>query len=277
MKTNIGLVEYAKAQVGKPYWYGTYGQTATEALLKSKKNQYPAYYNYNDFNKQIGQRVHDCSGLVKGYLFSDTTTSAPKYNSSYDKSAYGFYLASKERGDKTSFPYKNGTLVYKSSNSSAITIHHIGVYCTDGYVYEAKGHEWGVVKTKFKPTDWQFWSICPYITYENTGSTTAETKPTQTKKSVEEVAKEVIAGKYGNGDARKKALASAGYDYNTVQAKVNELLGTKTSTSKKSNEEIAKEVIKGKWGNGNARKSALTKAGYDYAAVQAIVNKLLKG
>lgn len=44
----------------------------------------------------------------------------------------------------------------------------------------------------------------------------------------------------------------------------------------KSNEEIAKEVILGKWGNGTARKTKLSKAGYDYNAVQKIVNKLLK-
>lgn len=42
-------------------------------------------------------------------------------------------------------------------------------------------------------------------------------------------------------------------------------------------EEIAKEVIGGKWGNGAQRKQALTKAGYDYTLVQQVVNKMLKG
>ena len=45
----------------------------------------------------------------------------------------------------------------------------------------------------------------------------------------------------------------------------------------KSLEEITKEVIAGKWGNGNERKTALTKAGYDYTTIQSLVNKLLKG
>lgn len=49
-----------------------------------------------------------------------------------------------------------------------------------------------------------------------------------------------------------------------------------TTTPKKSVEEIAKEVIKGKWGNGADRKKRLTDAGYDYAQVQAKVNQLLK-
>ena len=45
-KTNYGLVEYAKAQLGKPYWYGTFGQTASEALYTAKKKQWPVYYKW---------------------------------------------------------------------------------------------------------------------------------------------------------------------------------------------------------------------------------------
>ena len=44
------------------------------------------------------------------------------------------------------------------------------------------------------------------------------------KKSVDAVAKEVIAGKWGNGEDRKKKLQAAGYDYGAVQRKVNELM-----------------------------------------------------
>ena len=44
----------------------------------------------------------------------------------------------------------------------------------------------------------------------------------------------------------------------------------------KSNEDIAREVIAGKWGNGSERKRRLTQAGYDYSIVQAIVNNLLR-
>lgn len=49
-----------------------------------------------------------------------------------------------------------------------------------------------------------------------------------------------------------------------------------TDTAKKTNAELADEVIAGKWGNGNERKQRLTAAGYDYNAVQAIVNKLVQ-
>lgn len=45
----------------------------------------------------------------------------------------------------------------------------------------------------------------------------------------------------------------------------------------KSNTEIAKEVINGKWGNGEERKRKLTAAGYNYSVIQSLVNKMLKG
>lgn len=50
-----------------------------------------------------------------------------------------------------------------------------------------------------------------------------------------------------------------------------------TPGASKSNEDVAREVIKGLWGNGAERKERLTKAGYDYNTIQALVNKLLKG
>lgn len=57
------------------------------------------------------------------------------------------------------------------------------------------------------------------------GTTTVEvTETPTTTKTVDELAKEVIAGKWGNGDARKKALTEAGYSYSDVQARVNEML-----------------------------------------------------
>lgn len=90
--------------------------------------------------------------------------------------------------------------------------------------------------------------------------------------SLDTVAREVIAGKWGNGDTRKKLLTDAGYDYNTVQTKVNAILSGKEL---KSNGKIAREVIKGKWGNGDERKQKLKNAGYDYEAIQKIVNAIL--
>lgn len=107
------------------------------------------------------------------------------------------------------------------------------------------------------------------------GEFDVDVQPKPTLKTVEEMAHEVIMGKWGNGSARREALEKAGYDYGAVQTRVNELLKS-TAEEKKGLDEIAKEVINGKWGNGSARREALEKAGYDYKTVQARVNELLK-
>ena len=216
MKNNAGLVLYAKAQVGLPYWYGTFGQTASPTLLNSKRKQYPSYYKSTDFNTQYNKRVHDCVGLIKGYLWSDTTTSTPKYNASQDVSAAGMYKNSTTKGDMSTFPAINGTLVYKKSGNR---ISHVGIYCVDGYVYEAKGHKFGVVKTPYKQTDWVLWSLCPYIEYCDYVN-----NDDSNKKSNYDIATEVIQGRWGNGAVRKKKLTEAGYDYTAIQKIVNERL-----------------------------------------------------
>lgn len=64
-----------------------------------------------------------------------------------------------------------------------------------------------------------------YSTYITTKGGTAVAASTPAKKSVDEVAREVIQGKWGNGVARKAKLTAAGYNYATVQARVNALLG----------------------------------------------------
>lgn len=94
----------------------------------------------------------------------------------------------------------------------------------------------------------------------------------RTKKSVDELAQEVIAGEWGNGDERKNRLEAAGYIYDDVQKRVNEILDIKKPLTVT---EIANEVIAGKWGNGVERKTRLEAAGYNYDEVQNRVNYIL--
>lgn len=54
-------------------------------------------------------------------------------------------------------------------------------------------------------------------------------------KTISQVAQEVIAGKFGNGDARKARLIAAGYDYNAVQAEVNRILRRETASQPTEN------------------------------------------
>lgn len=90
--------------------------------------------------------------------------------------------------------------------------------------------------------------------------------------------------KKANAEATLAKLKAAGFDgYITTKGEAvkQTVAATPAPTPapapkpKKTNEQIAKEVINGDWGNGAERKKRLTEAGYDYAAVQKLVNKML--
>lgn len=74
-------------------------------------------------------------------------------------------------------------------------------------------------------------------------------------------------------NAKKCAASNPGYS--VFDANGNVVSGSNTSTTKMV-DELAKEVIKGLWGNGADRRNRLTAAGYDYNAVQRRGNELLK-
>lgn len=181
-KTNMGLVEYAKAQLGKPYWWGTFGQIASAGLLVQKRTQYPDRYNtYGDeCKKQYGQKVHDCVGLIKGYLWCDTPDSEPIYKASQDVAVSGLFTACPENGSIGTMPDIPGVCVFMRDMS------HVGVYIGDGYVVEATGHARGVVKTKLAGRGWGLWGKPRWISYEAaaTPSQPATTTPTTTTLTV---------------------------------------------------------------------------------------------
>lgn len=94
------------------------------------------------------------------------------------------------------------------------------------------------------------------------------------KKDITTIAREVMAGSWGNGDDRKRRLQAAGYDYNAVQNEVNRLCGAPSAPKPQAPniDQLARDVIAGKYGSGEARKKAL---GANYDAVQARVNQML--
>lgn len=257
-KTNTGLVAYAIAQLGKPYWYGTYGQKATADILSYKARQYPSMYTaarLANCRKQYGVKVHDCVGLIKGYLWCDNATDlTPKYAAAQDKSANGMYNACKERGTIATMPDIAGVLVFMEG--------HVGVYIGGGYVIEARGFSSGVVKTKLAGRGWTKWGKCPYITYTSAGASNsaASSKPatsSKAKKSIAEVAKDVLAGKYGNDPERSKKLKAEGYNPEEVQTEVNKLLAAeKQGAATKEPTKGDKVKIAGKYASSSTAKSA---------------------
>lgn len=171
MFTNLGLVAYAQAMCDyhSPYWYGTWGNVASEALYLEKKRQYREQYekwSKSSFVEQYGKKVHDCIGLIKGYLMSTTLGAdgyvkdplAPsKYNSKYDISANMLEAKAKEKGSITSIPEIKGLIVWKSG--------HVGVYIGNGWVIEERGHTYGTVKTRIADRPWTKWLKHPDIQY----------------------------------------------------------------------------------------------------------------
>lgn len=90
------------------------------------------------------------------------------------------------------------------------------------------------------------------------------------KNTIDQVAEDVLAGAYGNGADRKNRLQAAGYDYEAVQNKVNEIVHNREI------EQAARDVIAGKYGNGQIRKRKLEAAGYNYSEVQKKVNEMIQ-
>ena len=116
-------------------------------------------------------------------------------------------------------------------------------------------------------------TIQALVNQKLSGKPSAPAKPA--RKSNDLIANEVLAGMWGNGPTRQKRLAAAGYNYKAIQALVNQKLGARPISNRKSNDTIANEVIAGKWGNGPNRQRRLAAAGYNYATIQAIVNRKL--
>lgn len=110
-------------------------------------------------------------------------------------------------------------------------------------------------------------------------ATTANLKKTddivyRVRKSANDAKSQI--GAYRNLDSAK-ALADKNKGYSVFEKDSGKLVYTPTAQTAKNKTvtELAKEVIQGKWGNGEDRKNRLTKAGYDYQTVQAEVNRLM--
>lgn len=110
------------------------------------------------------------------------------------------------------------------------------------------------------PATWKAWAEGNTGTSSETASK-AQASAVQGNKWL--VARDVINGKYGNGQVRRNKLGSR---YTEIQTCVNALLN-------ESDNQLATRVIAGELGNGQIRKTIL---GSRYQAVQNIVNRRLK-
>lgn len=99
---------------------------------------------------------------------------------------------------------------------------------------------------------------------------TTPSTPTPTK-SIDEIANEVIQGKWGNGEDRKNRLTNAGYNASEVQNRVNAILNNNPHSTTPSVDilTLVKKTIRGDFGNGQTRKDNL---GSNYDEVMKQVN-----
>lgn len=181
MKKVDYLVEYAKAQVGRPYWMGTYGQRGDATLLAYKRSQYPKGYptpGNPAFTSQYGYKVHDCNGLVYAASECDTPDSTPnKYPNPY----YGVSTLYQHCSDK-GYLTKETKLV-KGELLFSNNLGHVGIYGGDGYVYHAAGHAYGVLKSQFNYTSWtHHGKFTEMYDYEGTDKKLTITQPPTIRK-----------------------------------------------------------------------------------------------
>ena len=164
-KNATDLVTYAinAYESGWGYVWGTFGSVLTEGLFQAKLDQYPdGVGNYEEFirNNWVGKRTTDCCGLIKGYGWLDPETMSIDYgtNGMPDLGANQMYYNASESGTIDTIPEIPGLAVWHDG--------HIGVYIGNGYVIEAMGTKYGVVKTQLEGRGWTHWLKVEYINYD---------------------------------------------------------------------------------------------------------------
>ena len=140
------------------YVYGSQGETYNEALAQKWAGYRPVpagrgtrkEYFLADCAKWYGRKVTDCSGMIIAAI----RTKNPAYG---DKNAATLINKCTKKGNMSSMPEVAGLCVWKSG--------HIGVYIGGGWVIEARGTDYGVVKSKLSTQNWKKWGYLDGVDY----------------------------------------------------------------------------------------------------------------
>ena len=206
------------------YWYScanTYQKGVNEAnymyenCLKGKQFEYPIYIDVEDSHHQIKSKTGTTDAIIgfcetlenKGYyvgIYANTDWFKNHIDTSKLK-AYDKWIAQWSKNQPTFMDYG----LWQNSDSGKISGYRID---TD---LSFKDYP-SIIKS------------CGLNGYSKSNQNTNQNTPN--KKSDEEIAKEVIDGKWGNGQERKDRLTNSGYDYNTIQELVNKILSNKNKT-----------------------------------------------
>jgi hypothetical protein len=165
-KNNLDLVKWCKnaEQSGWGYVYGGYGQVCTKQYLDQQASLFPGNNEAGGEMRKVGEkwlgkRMVDCIGLIKSYAWynADSGKIVVGSNGFTDCGANSIWSNVTESGAISTMPDTPGLAVWMPG--------HIGVYIGDGYVVEAQGTAYGVVKTKLAGRGWSKWLKIPNIKY----------------------------------------------------------------------------------------------------------------
>lgn len=200
------------------YWY-SYAVSAADAkaeaaacmsIIKGKQFEYPIYFDLEE-QSQFAKGTLFCSSLVRA--FCDTLNAAGFYS--------GLYISRSPLQSYITADIKNKYPLWVAEYNSVLNYSgKYGMWQNSG-LGKINGIN-GAVDTDFGYVDYP--TIIKNGGYNGYSKNSTSKNNSTSKKSVEVIAREVIAGKWGNGDDRKKRITAAGYDCNAVQKKVNELI-----------------------------------------------------
>ena len=218
---NYRKAKAARLHIGA-YWY-SYATSAAGAkqeaqscarVLSGKQLDYPVYFDIEE-KSQLSRGKDFCSSLITEFC------------TELEKLGYyaGFYTSLSSLNSVVSDAVKKRFTVWVAQWAGKCS--YSGAYGL--WQYSSKGKVSGISGN----VDMDI-SYIDYPSTIKTGGFNGFAKqqapaptpaPTPARKSVDEIAREVLSGSWGNGDDRKNRLAAAGYSFDAVQARVNELMG----------------------------------------------------
>ena len=172
MATEKGMTiaNYASGKIGCAYIYGGYGEKqCTPSFRKERAKAYPDYkakmYQYCPVLsgkqstctgcKYDGKQAYDCAQLTRYSCKAAGQELVSGANSQWTKTAWY------KKGTIDSLPDVPGVLLYHADSNGRMS--HTGVYVGGGYAVEARGHAYGVVKTKVASRSWTHWAALPGV------------------------------------------------------------------------------------------------------------------
>ena len=161
---------WAEQRIGNPYIMGATGKPCTVSYREARAAQYPQYAdkireNCPRLNKNVpsckdckwcdpetgvGKLAYDCAQFVRWCMDSIGIKMVSGANSQWKQTDW------EQQGSIGTLPEDKLCIVYRQDGNKMA---HTGIYCGDGYIIHAKGHDYGVVKQPLGEPKFTHWGI----------------------------------------------------------------------------------------------------------------------